>query len=176
MINANEGERREISRMDRLRSASKERKKVLKFGILFEIHILPAKKYRKICDDSMIGMNIREFLELDGKKKKLAKFSEFFIFLLEFREKLWGKIRRMRKGKKIGKRIKQRPAKRSRDSRFFPLGLPRRWKRRKKKRLEFHSGGSPASNSIPDLLCPAAQWPEDSCALSVCAPFSNERN
>ena len=94
--------------MDRLRSASKERKKVLKFGILFEIHILPAKKYRKICDDSMIGMNIREFLELDGKKKKLAKFSEFFIFLLEFGEKLWGKIRRMRKGKKIGKRIKQR--------------------------------------------------------------------
>lgn len=108
MINANEGERREISRMDRLRSASKERKKVLKFGILFEIHILPAKKYRKICDDSMIGMNIREFLELDDKKKKLAKFSEFFIFLLEFGEKLWGKIRRMRKGKKIGKRIKQR--------------------------------------------------------------------
>ena len=89
MINANEGERREISRMDRLRSASKERKKVLKFGILFEIHILPAKKYRKICDDSMIGMNIREFLELDDKKKTGQVF-RIFHFPPRIRRKIVG--------------------------------------------------------------------------------------
>lgn len=102
MINANEEERREISRMDRLRSASKERKKVLKFGILFEIHILPAKKYRKICDDSMIGMNIREFLELDDKKKNWPSFQNFSFSSSNSAKNCGGKLGGWEKEKKSG--------------------------------------------------------------------------
>lgn len=62
--------------------SSKERKKsVLKFGILFEIHILSTD----VEKFSMIGMNIREFLNSTGKKTGRL----FRIF-----QKLRGKIRR----------------------------------------------------------------------------------
>lgn len=142
------------------RSPKERKKSVLKFGILFEIHILSAD----IEKFSMIGTNIREFLNSTGKKTFRPTFQNF------------SKIA----GQKLGDKKKKKSANvLTRDGQTlawlaFFSARPGSPLNEGKNSLEFHSGGSPASNSIPDLLCPAAQCPEDSCAPSARRFLTNE--
>lgn len=140
--------------------SSKERKKsVLKFWDPLR-NSYSLRRYRKIFNDQDEYSQVFEF---DGEKK-LADFSEFFKNC----------------GGKLGDKKEKKSANvLTRDGQTlawlaFFSARPGSPLNEGKNSLEFHSGGSPASNSIPDLLCPAAQCPEDSCAPSARRFLTNE--
>lgn len=169
MINANEGswgERGKISRTNWLRHSFAcsfvEGEKKVRIEIWDPLrNSYSLRRYRKIFNDQDEYSRVFEF---DGEKNFSADFSEFFKNC----------------GGKLGDKKEKKSANvLTRDGQTlawlaFFSARPDSPLNEGKNSLEFHSGGSPASNSIPDLLCPAAQCPEDSCAPSARRFLTNE--